>query len=278
MKVALITGGGTGIGRATALRFLDAGVAVVALGRRQDRLDQLAADAGDKAAMVATIAADATAADAPARAVELALSRFGGLNYLINNAGMGHPKPLHETDDALLDQSLDLMLKAPFRFAREAVKAMGPQSCIINVSSTFALVGGLRGGAYSAAKAGLIGLTTHIACQYGSAGIRCNAVAPGAVETEMTSDRMGSETFRRMNDEMTPSARWGSAADVAAMIVFLCSEDAGWVNGQCIAIDGGWTSTKYLAERALVARREMVQPKFAHSGRPVPQPAEPDRP
>lgn len=271
MKVALVTGGATGIGRATALRFLDAGVAVVALGRRQDRLDQLVIDAGDKGSMVATISADATAADAPARAVELARSRFGELNYLINNAGMGHPKPLHETDDALLDASFELMLKAPFRFAREAVKVMGPQSCIINVSSTFALVGGLRGGAYSAAKAGLIGLTTHIAAQYGSAGIRCNAVAPGAVETEMTSDRMGSETFRRMNDEMTPSARWGTVDDVAAMIVFLCSEDAGWVNGQCIAIDGGWTSTKFLAERALVAKREMVQPKFTHSGRPAPQ-------
>lgn len=272
MKVALITGAGTGIGRATALEFLAAGVAVVGLGRRASRLDELVAEAGDRAGMVATLPADATADDTPARAVELAMTRFGRLDYLINNAGIGRPKPLHDTDDALLDRSLDLMLRAPFRFSREAVKVMGSQSCIINVSSTFALVGGLRGGAYSAAKAGLIGLTTHIACQYGSAGIRCNAVAPGAIETEMTSDRMSSETFRRMNDEMTPSARWGTPKDVAAMIVFLCSEAAGWVNGQCIAIDGGWTATKYLSESALAAARMPVVPHFSHSGRPVPQP------
>jgi NAD(P)-dependent dehydrogenase (short-subunit alcohol dehydrogenase family) len=272
LKVALITGAGTGIGRATALEFLAAGVAVVALGRRAGPLESLAADSG-KADLVATIAADATADDTPARAVALALQRFGRLDYLVNNAGVGRPKPVHETDDAFLDANLNLMLRAPFRFIREAVPVMGPESCIVNVSSTYGLVGGLRGGAYSAAKAGLIGLTTHVACQYGSIGIRCNAVAPGAIETEMTSDRMSSETFRRMNEEMTPAARWGTTQDVAGMIVFLCSDKAGWINGQCIAIDGGWTATKFLSERALAARRELVQPKFTHSGRPAPQPA-----
>ena len=271
MKVALITGAGTGIGRAAALEFVAAGVAVVALGRRSSRLEDLVADAGEKADMVATIAADATEDDTPARAVALALARFGRLDYLINNAGIGRPKPVHETDDALLDQNLNLMLRAPFRFIREAVPVMGPESCIINVSSTYALVGGLRGGAYSAAKAGLIGLTTHVACQYGSIGIRCNAVAPGVVETEMTNDRMNSETFRRMNEEMTPSTRGGTVADVANMIVFLCSDKAGWINGQCIAIDGGWTSTKFLSEKALVAARTPVAPHFTHSGRPAAQ-------
>ena len=274
MKVALITGAGTGIGRATALEFLQSGVAVVALGRREAPLTTLVADAGDKGDMVAIMAADATADSAPADAVELAMSRFGRLDYLVNNAGMGRPKPVHETDDALLDQNLDLMLRAPFRFIRESVRVMGRESCIINVSSTYALLGGLRGGAYSATKAGLLGLTTHVACQYGSAGIRCNAVAPGAIETEMTNDRMQSETFRRMNAEMTPSTRAGNVADVANTIVFLCSEKAGWINGQCIAIDGGWTSTKFLSESALIAQRTAVTPHFTHSGKPVPQPAE----
>ena len=276
MKVALITGAGTGIGRASTLEFLEAGVAVVVLGRRQSRLEELVADAGDRRDMIAMIAADATDDDAPARAVELALSRFGRLNYLVNNAGLGSPKPVHESDDAFLDQNLDLMLRAPFRFTREAVKVMGPESCIINVSSTYALTGGLRGGAYSAAKAGLLGLTTHVACQYGSAGIRCNAVAPGAIDTEMTSDRMRSETFQRMHAEMTPSTRAGTVADVAHMIVFLCSDKAGWINGQCIAVDGGWASTKFLSERALTASRTMVRPRFSHSGKPV-RHADPDQ-
>lgn len=273
VKVALITGAGSGIGRATALAFLKTGVAVVGLGRRSNRMDELVTAAGDQADLVATLAADATADDTPARAVELAMSRFGRLDYLVNNAGIGRPKPVHETDDAFLDENLNLMLRAPFRFIREAVRVMGPQSCIINVSSTYALVGGLRGGAYSAAKAGLLGLTTHVACQYGSIGIRCNAVAPGVVETEMTNDRMSSETYRRMNEDMTPAppGKWGTTDDVANMIVFLCSEQAGWVNGQCIAVDGGWTSTKYLSERALMAERTMVEPHFTHSGRPYPE-------
>lgn len=270
MKVALITGAGTGIGRATALAFLKGGAAVVAMGRRRNRLDELVEAAGDHADRTAILAADATADDTPEQAVSLAMSRFGRLDYLVNNAGIGRPKPVHETDDAFLDENLNLMLRAPFRFIREAVRVMGPQSCIINVSSTYALVGGLRGGAYSAAKAGLLGLTQHVACQYGSIGIRCNAVAPGVVETEMTNDRMGSETYKRMNEDMTPAARWGTADDVANMIVFLCSEQAGWVNGQCIAIDGGWTSTKYLSEEALVASRTRVEPHFTHSGRPAP--------
>ncbi|WP_342363696.1 SDR family oxidoreductase [Terrarubrum flagellatum] len=269
MKVALITGAGSGIGRATALAFVREGVAVVGIGRRQNRMDELVEAAGDKASLIATLAIDATADDAPARAVETAMSRFGRLDYLVNNAGIGRPKPVHETDDAFLDENLNLMLRAPFRFIREAVRVMGPASCIINVSSTYALLGGLRGGAYSAAKAGLLGLTTHVAAQYGNIGIRCNAVAPGVVETEMTNDRMSSETYRRMNEDMTPSppGKWGTADDVANMITFLCSDKAGWVNGQCIAIDGGWTSTKYMSERALVAERTIVAPQFAHSGR-----------
>lgn len=270
LKVALITGAGTGIGRATTLAFLRRGDGVVALGRRTKPLEELVEAAGEHSANVATLSADATADSAPEQAVTLAMSRFGRLDYLVNNAGIGRPKPVHETDDASLDENLNLMLRAPFRFIREAVGVMGPQSCIVNISSTYALVGGLRGGAYSAAKAGLLGLTTHVACQYGSIGIRCNAVAPGVVETEMTNDRMSSETYRRMNEDMTPALGWGTAEDVANTIAFLCSEQGRWINGQCIAVDGGWTSTKFLSEKALVAPRTIVEPHFTHAGRPAP--------
>lgn len=271
MKVALITGAGSGIGLATALAFLKAGVAIVAIGRDPAKLARLEDLAGDRRSMVATLAADATGDDAPAQAVNLAVSRFGRLDHLVNNAGIGNPKPVHETDDATLDAFLDVMLRTPFRFIREAIRVMEPESCIVNVSSTYGLVGGLRGGAYSAAKSGLIGLTTHVACQYGSAGIRCNAVAPGFIPTEMTSDRLQSESYRRMNVEMTPSHRAGTVDDVAGAIRFLCSEEAGWINGQVLAIDGGWSSTRFLSEEALVAKRTMVKPKFTHSGKPVPE-------
>src|SRR5215813_6914410 len=102
MKVALITGAGSGIGLATALAFLKSGVAVVGIGRRRDKLDDLEKAAGAHAGLVATLAIDITQHDAPASATALAMSRFGSLDYLVNNAGVGSPKPLHETDDETL--------------------------------------------------------------------------------------------------------------------------------------------------------------------------------
>jgi NAD(P)-dependent dehydrogenase (short-subunit alcohol dehydrogenase family) len=267
MKVAVVTGAGSGIGLATSLAFLRADVAVVGVGRRPEKLEALQKAAGEQADRVATLAIDVTQDGAPQRSVALAMSRFGRLDYLVNNAGRGSPKPVHETDDETLDSSLDLMLRAPFRFTRQALEVMQSGSSIVNVSSTYALVGGLRGGAYSAAKAGLIGLTTHVACQYGSSGIRCNAVAPGVIPTEMTYHRLEDEGFRRMNYDMTPAKGWGTADDVASLIVFLCSDKANWINGQVIAIDGGWSSTKFLSEMALTAKRTEVEPSFSHSGK-----------
>lgn len=268
MKVSLITGAGSGIGRATALAFLDQGVAVVGVGRDVAKLDALKAAAGEGADRVATLSLDITADDGPQRAVDLALERFGRLDYVVSNAGVGSPRPVHETDDAFLDLNLDLMLRAPFRLAREALPLLGDGASIVNVSSTFALVGGLRGGAYSAAKAGLIGLTTHMAAQYGRAGIRCNAVAPGVIPTPMTAHRMDNEMLHRMNHDMTPAKGWGTAEDVANVITFLCSDKARWVNGQVVAVDGGWSSTKFLSEEALTAERHAVPPGFTHSGKP----------
>lgn len=209
MKVALITGAGSGIGLAAALALLADDVAVVGVGRSEEKLAKLQGAAGERARNVATLAIDVTLDEAPKRSVDLAMTRFGRLDYLVNNAGVGKPKPVHMTDDATLDASLDLMLRAPFRYTREALAVMESGASIVNVSSTYALVGGLRGGAYSAAKAGLLGLTTHVACQYGAAGIRCNAVAPGVIPTDMTYDRLEDEGFRRMNYDMTPARGGG---------------------------------------------------------------------
>lgn len=112
----------------------------------------------------------------------------------------------------------------------------------------------MRGGAYSAAKGGLTALTTHIACQYGSRGIRCNAVAPGVIETPMTAPRLRDERFRRLNVEMTPHQRLGTVDDVASTVAFLCSPGGSFINGQTIVVDGGWSSTKYLSDFALASQ------------------------
>lgn len=253
MQVAIVTGASSGIGFETARKLYDMGMAVLGVGRDEAKLAQLASDLGD-AKRVATLAVDVTAQDAPKRIVDAAVSRWGQIDFLINNAGIGRPKPLHETDDETLDTFLNLMLRAPFRLCRDAIGHMKPGSAIINVSSTFAVVGGMRGGAYSAAKAGLTGLTTHIACQYGPAGIRCNAVAPGVIPTPMTEGRMGDEKFRRINIEMTPFNRMGNINDIASTIVFLCSPGGSFINGQIIVVDGGWSCTKYLSDYALTSK------------------------
>lgn len=252
MDVAIVTGAGSGIGLATVVKLAGMGMAIVGVGRDAEKLEAARAAVGDPN-RVELVAVDVTADEAPRRIVDAAVSRWGKVDFLINNAGAGSPKPLHETDDEMLDGFLDLMLRAPFRLAREAVPHMGKGSAVINVSSTFAVVGGLRGGAYSAAKAGLGGLTSHIAAQYGAQGIRANTVAPGVIPTAMTMHRLEDPKFRRMNIEMTPHHRMGRPEDVAGLIAFLCSEDGGYINGQTIVVDGGWSSTKYLSEFALTS-------------------------
>lgn len=253
MQVAIVTGASSGIGLGCATKLAEMGMAVLGTGRDQDRLAELHTAIGDPD-RVATLAVDLTDDDAPRRIVDLAVQRWGHIDFLINNAGVGSPKPLHETDDETLDYFLGLMLRAPFRLARDLLPHMGPGSAIINVTSTFAVVGGLRGGAYSAAKGGLTALTTHIACQYGASGIRCNAVAPGVTVTPMVEKRLQDERFRKINTEMTPHPRLGRVDDIASTVAFLCSPGGSFINGQTIVVDGGWSSTKYLSEFALSSR------------------------
>ncbi|MDY6996125.1 MAG: SDR family oxidoreductase [Actinomycetota bacterium] len=252
MQVAIVTGASSGIGFGCATTLARQGMAVLGTGRDPDRLAELEqADAG--AGQIATVSVDLTADDAPARIVGAALDRWGRIDFLVNNAGIGSPKPLHETDDETLDYFLGIMLRAPFRLARDVIGHMQPGSAIINVTSTFAVVGGLRGGAYSAAKGGLTALTTHIACQYGPLGIRCNAVAPGVTLTPMVAHRLEDERFRKINTEMTPHTRLGRVEDIASTVAFLCSEGGSFINGQTIVVDGGWSSTKYLSDFALTS-------------------------
>lgn len=252
MQVAIVTGAGSGIGLATVAKLAKMGMAVVGVGRDLDKLELVKQAVGDSK-RVETVAVDLMADDAPKRVVDATLARWDHVDFLINNAGIGSPKPLHETDDATLDYFLDIMLRAPFRLARDVLPHIRKGGAIINVTSTFAVVGGMRGGAYSAAKAGLTGLTTHIACQYGATGVRANAVAPGVVPTPMTISRLDDPKFRRINTEMTPHFRMGTAEDIAGTIAFLCSPDGSFINGQTIVVDGGWSSTKYLSNYALTS-------------------------
>ena len=252
--VVLITGASAGIGAAIARRFADGGFRIVAVARRPERLDQLAANLSGTTE-IATLAADVCAPGASEQAVKLAIDRFGRLDCLVNNAGAGIWAPVHQTTDDMLNEVVETSLKAPFRFCREALGVMKAGSSIINVGSTFGILGGLDGGAYCAVKAGLIGLTQTLAAQYGAIGIRSNLVAPGVIKTDMTKDYWEAAPFRRINHEMTPFDRDGTVEDVANAIYFLASDQGSYINGQTIALDGGWTTTKYLCAEALMAER-----------------------
>lgn len=251
-KVAIITGAGSGVGQSLAHMLAAQNIAIVAVGRSLAPLEALRRELADLTD-VAVLAADITAEDAPKQAVSMAMERFSRLDYLVNNAGIGKPMPLDETTDEMLDLFLNVHLRAPFRFCREALAVMGDGAAIVNLASTAAVIGILRSGAYAAAKAGVIGMSKHMAAQYGPRGIRTNVVAPGVLETPMTEYAWATARFKRMNFDMTPLNRTGTASDAAGAIAFLLSDAARFITGQVLVVDGGWSSTKFLSESAATA-------------------------
>jgi meso-butanediol dehydrogenase/(S,S)-butanediol dehydrogenase/diacetyl reductase len=252
--VVLVTGASSGIGDAIARRFAAGGFRILAVARRKDRLEQLARELAPQTD-VRILAADVTAKDSADRAVDLAMKSFGRLDCLVNNAGSGRWAPVHVTDDSMLDEVVDVSLKAPFRFCRAALGVMKAGSSIINIGSVFGVLGGLDGGAYCAVKAGLIGLTQALAVQYGAGGIRSNLVAPGVIKTDMTRAYWDAPAFQRVNQEMTPFDRDGTVEDVANATFFLASDQGSYINGQTLALDGGWSTTKFLSTAALTCKR-----------------------
>ncbi|QIG80773.1 SDR family NAD(P)-dependent oxidoreductase [Stakelama tenebrarum] len=252
--VVLITGASAGIGDAIARRFAAAGWNIVGVARRKERLEALKESLAGTAE-VAICVGDVTDPQVPVAAVKTAMDSFGRLDALVNNAGSGKWGFAHETDDATLDEVIDTSFKAPFRFAREAIPAMTDGGAIVNIGSTFGLVGGAGGGAYCAVKAGMVGLTQSLAADYGLQGIRTNLVAPGVIRTDMTDAVWEAAPFRRLNHEMTPMNREGTVSDVANLVYFLASDEGSYINGQSIALDGGWTTTKMLSMEALMSER-----------------------
>jgi meso-butanediol dehydrogenase / (S,S)-butanediol dehydrogenase / diacetyl reductase len=250
-KVALITGAGGGLGSAAAEALIRDGVAVVGTGRRPEPLWALKERLAAKGE-IATLAQDMTLADAPREAIDFAVATFGRLDFLVNNAGPGYPKPVIDTTDEMLDLFINGHLRAPFRFAREAYSRMEEGGAIVNISSIAALRGRPGMGIYSAVKAALVGLTQQLACEFVTRRIRCNAIAPGVIATEMSAGRMTTTTFRRMMIETVPNEpSVGKPEHIGDAVAYLCSASAQFINGHTLVIDGGWSTTHYLNPEAL---------------------------
>jgi len=235
-KPTLVTGASGGIGAAIA-RTLHAQGALVALsGTRRDALDSLAAALGERAFVCPADLADPAAAEALVEAAEAAA---GPLAILVNNAGMTRDMLSLRLADADWQAVLDVDLAAPFRLARAALRGMLRRRAgrIVNISSIVGATGNAGQANYAAAKAGLIGLTKALAQEVASRGITVNAVAPGFVTTPMT-DRLSEQQRTRLTESI-PLGRIGRPEDVAAAVVYLASDEAGWVTGATLHVNGG---------------------------------------
>ncbi|MEN0105930.1 MAG: SDR family oxidoreductase [Pseudomonas sp.] len=246
--VALITGAGQGLGQATALRLVEAGARVVITDLDMHLLEQTRSKCSRPEALH-LVQQDVTTKDAPQQAVAAALETFGALDWLINNAGIGKAKSVADTTDEEWDRYTDINLRSVFRFSREALPHLQPgRGCIVNLASIFGLLGHPGVAPYAATKAALVGLTRQMAVDYGPAGIRVNAVAPGIIETPLTRERIqGDARFKAIMLDTTPFNRVGQPEDVANAIHFLCSEQASFINGHTLTVDGGWSIGNYVA-------------------------------
>jgi NAD(P)-dependent dehydrogenase (short-subunit alcohol dehydrogenase family) len=242
-RVAIVTGASSGLGVAFAQALAEAGADVVLGARRVDRLADTATlveAAGRRALAVQTDVSDPDACTALVRA---ATEAFGTVEVLVNNAGVGTAVPAtHETPEQFRSV-IDVNLNGCYWMAQACGRVMAPGSSIINISSVLGLTtAALPQAAYASSKAGLIGMTRDLAQQWtGRKGIRVNALAPGFFESEMT-DQYPDGYLDSMRARL-PAGRAGDPAELAATVVFLASDAAGYITGQTLAVDGGMTIT-----------------------------------
>ena len=235
-KTALVTGASGGIGAGIARALHAQGAAVVLSGTRRDALDALAAELGDRAHVCAADLREAGAADALVANAEAAA---GPLGILVNNAGFTRDMLALRMKDEDWQSVLDVDLSAPFKLARAALRGMLRRRAgrIIQISSVVGATGNAGQANYAAAKAGLVGMSKALAQEVGSRGVTVNVVAPGFVETPMT-DALNEAQRTKLLDAI-PLGRMGVPADIAAAVVYLASDEAAWVTGATLHINGG---------------------------------------
>jgi NAD(P)-dependent dehydrogenase (short-subunit alcohol dehydrogenase family) len=243
-RIALITGASRGLGRAIALALGGAGAKLALVGRDKDKLNETAQQAAQSGAEAAVFVADVTE-EAKVQGLEQdVIARFGRVEILVNNAGVVGRKPLIECTLEEWRNVLDTNLTAAFLICRAFVPHMRGQGYgrIINIASIMAHVSIPGRTAYSASKAGLLGMTRALAQELAQDSITVVAISPGPFATEMTVPLMNNPEVSRQIMSYVPLARWGQPEDIGKLALFLCSDAAGYITGTDIVVDGGWIS------------------------------------
>jgi len=243
-KVALVTGGTSGIGRETALLFTKAGAKVVVAGRREpegkETVDLIRAAGGDGL----FVKTDVSQGSEVAALIQKAVERFGSLDIAFNNAGIeGAWVPIIRQSEEDWDRTINVNLKGVWFCLKYEIRQMlkqGGGGAIVNMASVTGLIGSVGAGAYSASKHGVIGLTKTAALENAKSGIRINAVCPGVIETPMSERLFGAPAIHKSVVGLHPVGRLGRPVEIAEAVVWMCSDRASFMTGQSLVLDGGF--------------------------------------
>jgi len=242
-KVAVVTGGGTGLGEAAARALAEAGASVVLSGRRRENLEKVAADIQSNGGQALPVVADVSRREDVESMAAGALRAYGKIDILVNNAGINIAKPFLDLTEEEWDAVLNTNLKGCFYCCQAIGKGMVEQGSgsIINMVSVFGLRGFMNLSPYIASKGAIVQFTKALAVEWGRHNVRVNAIAPSYIKTEMTKrDIESDERVLKFNLGKIPMRRGGEPHEIGGIVVFLASEASSFVTGETVAVDGGW--------------------------------------
>ncbi|HEX3154679.1 MAG TPA: SDR family oxidoreductase [Candidatus Angelobacter sp.] len=240
-KVAIITGGGTGIGKAIAQAFVREGAKVVIAGRDGKKLDRATSEIG---ADCLAVSADVSNGSSVGKLVSAAVDRFKRINILVNNAAVLLPGTAESISEEGFDQTFSINVRGLWLLSRAVLphmRAAGGGS-IVNIGSVLSMVGARNRVAYSASKGAVMAMTKAMALDHAAENIRVNCIAPGIIETEMVARFSTDENARKQRVALHPMGRFGQPAEVASAAVFLASDESAWTTGSVITVDGGYSA------------------------------------
>ncbi|TVT61161.1 SDR family oxidoreductase [Amycolatopsis rhizosphaerae] len=243
-KVAVITGAGSGIGRAVAERFAEEGAVVAAWDVNEPAAAKTAKTLVERGAMATSFAVDVSSSASVRAAAAGVLEQFGTVDVLVNNAGIfDYYTTLRDTTEEAWDRVLDVNLKGMFLVTQALLDALiEGGGVVVNTSSISGMIAGGGGVAYTSSKHGVVGFTRQLALEYGKQGVRANAVLPGAVETEMTKPLLAQKDLPILETvRSVPAGRHAQPDEIADTVLFLASDEARFVYGTSFVVDGGWT-------------------------------------